>query len=465
MSLEQLLKFNKEYSKRRDILDAISKGAKLVQVEGLAAAAKGFLLAGVFSHVRRTTLILTYTQEQAERITEDLPIYGIPEEQVLFFPPSDSLIYEEGSPNYSIIGERLAALQALTLAEQPLVIVAPINAALRRTMPRNTLVRSYATVNVGEDMNMDKFAALLVSMGYEVTDVVDRHGEFSRRGGLIDVFPSNSDLPLRIELFGDEIESLRHFDSATQRSTGKVQSSLILPSREVLLDEDNSKKAVARIRKELEVQLKSMDGGESARRLSEKVEEDIHQIEQTVYFDELEYYLPYLLPEEISIFDYLPPDAMIVLDEPMQIKSHWERLEEQMVETMINRSERGLLLTSQRKQHVPFEATIKHTLAQRQGIAFTLLPRSASWARPDAIVQIDSAPMEGFGGHMEAVIDQIKTWDSNGLRTVIATAQDRRMLEILGEYDVKASSIEGEAESNEEEIPSPLPNPQPLSFP
>ena len=445
MSLEHLLTFNKHYSKCRDIISATERGAKLVQVEGLAAAGKGFLLAGIFSQTPRGTLVITYTYEQAERIAEDLPIYGIPEDQVLFYPPSDSLIYEDGPPDYGVIGERLATLQALALAEKPVVVVAPINAALRRTMPPNTLVRSYASVKVGEEMDMDKFAALLVSMGYEATDVVDRHGEFSRRGGLIDVFPSNDDAPLRIELFGDEIESLRHFDSATQRSTDKVQSALILPSREILLDEENCKRAVAKIRKEFEAQLKSLDDGgdkESARRLSDKLEDDLQQIESMVYFDEIEYYLPYLLPEEVSIFDYLPTDAMIVLDEPMQIRSHWEHHEEQMVETLINRAGRGLLLASQKRQHVPFESTIKHALARRQALSFTLLPRPVSWAHADAIVQIDSAPMEGFGGHMEAAIEQIKTWRANDLRVIVATGQDRRMLEILGEFDVPAARLE-----------------------
>lgn len=177
MSLQPLLQINKEFSKSREVTDSINKGTKLVQVEGLAAAAKGWLLSGLYDQTHRTTLVLTYTYEQAERIAEDLPLYGIPEDQVMFYPPSDSLIYEEGPPNYSVIGERLAALQALALG-QNVIVVAPINAALRRTMNREELLCSYASVKIGDEMDMDKFANLLVSMGYEHTDVVDRHVEF-----------------------------------------------------------------------------------------------------------------------------------------------------------------------------------------------------------------------------------------------------------------------------------------------
>ncbi len=308
MSLEKLLQLSDEHSKSREALDAMKRGARLLQIEGLAAAAKGWMLAGAFAETGRAMLVLTYSQEQAERIAEDMPHYGVAKDRVMFFPPSDAMIYEEGPPNFSVIGERLAALHALASGKGA-VVVAPINSALRRTMPVNTLIRSYAAVKTGDEMDMDKFARLLVSMGYEHADVVDRHGEFSRRGGLIDVFASNEELPLRIELFGDEVESIRHFDSATQRSTDKMREALILPAREVLIDTDNAPRAAVRMRKELEGQLKSLiesGDSEAARRLKEKLEDDILRIESGAYFDEIEYYLPYLHPEEVSIFDYLP---------------------------------------------------------------------------------------------------------------------------------------------------------------
>ncbi len=207
-------------------------------------------------------------------------------------------------------------------------------------------------------------------MGYEHADVVDRHGEFSRRGGIIDVYASNEDDPLRIELFGDQIESIRHFDSSTQRSFDKIPSALILPAREILMTEENAARAAARIRKELDAQVKSLletGDSESAERLSEKVNDAITRIDNLAYFDDFEFYLPYLQAEEVSIFDYLPRETIVVLDEPMQVKSHWEQHEEHMVETLINRAGRGVLLASQQRQHVSFESGIKHGLAGQAG--------------------------------------------------------------------------------------------------
>lgn len=444
MSLEKLLQLHKGLSKSQELLNAVKAGAKLVQAEGLAAAAKGWLLAGLFVEVQRPILILTYTYEQAERIAEDLPHYGISKDQVLFYPPSDSMIYEEGPPDFGVIGERLAALHALVTGKR-VVVVAPINAALRRTMPRNVLQSSCVQVNVGDEFDMDEFSEQIVKLGYERTEVVDRHGEFSRRGGLIDVFASNEELPLRIELFGDEVESIRHFDSSTQRSVDKVDSALLLPAREVLLTEENAKKAAAAIKKELPAQLDSLQGAEdkdAPKRLQSKIEDDITRLENTVYFDEIEFYLPYLCSEEQSIFDFLPADTLIVLDEPAQIRSHWENHEEELVETLINRAGRGLLLASRKHQHVPFESTIKRALEFRQALALTLLPRPIKWATAEKIVQFESSPMEPFNGQIEAVANQIKTWYDNGLKVVVASQQDNRLHEILEEYGMFASRLE-----------------------
>lgn len=442
--LDKLLQLHKDFAKTREITQSIADGSKLIQIEGLAAAAKGWMLAGLFEDTKRTILLVTYTYEQAERIAEDLPLYGIPSDQVLFYPPSDSLIYEEGPPNFSVIGERMGVLHALATG-RTVIVVTPINAALRRTMPKTTLRESCLSVQVGDELDMDDLVEQLVKMGYERTDVVDRHGEFSRRGGIVDVYASSEDNPIRIELFGDEVESIRHFDSATQRSIDKIQEALFLPAREVLMTSESAEKAAAKVRKELTSQISSLDGvedPESAKRIADKVEDDITRLENTAYFDEIEFYLPYLHPEEVSLFDYIPVDAIVALDEPMQIKSHWEQHEEKLTETLINRAGKGLLLATQKRQHVSFESTIKHALERHQALNFALLPRPVAWARSDKEIQIDSKPMESFSGHIEAAADQIKTWLGNNQTVVVASGQDKRMLEILAEFAVPAFQLE-----------------------
>jgi len=464
MSLEKLVKLHREGSRYSDILESVGQGTKLVEVQGLTASAKGWMIAGLYDQTRRPVLVLTYTYEQAERIAEDLPHYGISKEHVFFFPPSDSLIYEEGSEDLRMSGERLAALHALACLPGghggpplhatacrrggpacPPVVIAPVNAALRRTVTRDELLESVIEVAVGTDTDIDEIQARLVAMGYQATDVVDRPGEFSRRGGLVDVFAANEDNPLRIELFGDEVESIRHFDTASQRSIDKVASARILPAREVILTKGNCAAAAQRVRAELAAQIdgiKESGDAESIARLVGKVEDDITRLENEAYFPNIEFYLPYLHTKEQSLLDFLPADTLIVLDEPGQLSAQWQTHEEQMVERLINRAGRGLVLAGLHSQHAPFDHTIKSALARHQAVSFVLLPRPIAWARPDVVFEVKSAPAESFNGRIEAFADQLRTWKQHGMCTVIASNQDRRIAEILAEFDERAFQLD-----------------------
>ena len=385
MSLEKLLQLSDEHSKSREALDAMKSGARLLQIEGLAAAAKGWMLAGAFAETGRAMLVLTYTQEQAERIAEDLPHYGVAQGPGNVLPAQrrDDL---RGGPAELQRDRRKAGGPARARVGKGAVVVAPINSALRRTMPReypHSLLRRASR----RAMRWTWTSSRAAGRAWATSTRTWSTGTASSAAGagIIDVYASNEELPLRIELFGDEVESIRHFDSATQRSIDKIRSALILPAREVLIDEDNAPRATARIRKELEAQFKSLiesGDSESAETADGKGRRRHTRIENLAYFDEIEYYLPYLHPEEVSIFDYLPADAIVVLDEPMQIKSHWEQHEEQMVETLINRAGRGLLLASQQRQHVHVRV---HHQARAwptgRGSTFALLPRPVSWAK------------------------------------------------------------------------------------
>ncbi len=445
MSLEKLIDTISSTDKTEDILTRISQEKReTVGLEGVAPSAKSLFIASVFKQTGRSMLFLTYSLEEAERIAEHLPHYGVAKHQALFYPASDVFIYEDGRPDSSVVGERLNALRMLA-SGTPVIVIAPVEAALRRTMSCEELSDMGTRLSVGEDLDTDDFLAKLVAMGYESTDVVDRHGEFSRRGGIIDIYSANEDDPVRIELFGDEIESIRHFDSRTQRSIDKIKEALILPTREILLTPKTAEKAAKKMRKDLEEQAKSIaqaENDEAAARLRERVEDHITRLENCSYFDDMEYYLPYLHNNESSIFDFLPQDSLLIVDEPGQIKSHWEHHESKVVETLINRASKGLVLASSDRQHVLLENTVKSALAEHGGLVFTLLPRPFKWAPVDYSVEIDSAAMDSFGGRVEAAMDQVRTWKNNGLSVVIASSQDQRMGEILSEHGIDSTRLD-----------------------
>lgn len=444
MSLSSVLKLNNDLDEFRQVRERMARGCERVQLDGLSGPAKGFFLAGLVREFGRAALIVTYSSEQAERLADDLTHYGFGEDELFVLPPSDALIYEEGAPDFRVIGQRLAAMEALS-SDKPVAVVAPVNGALRRTMPPALLRESRLEAGVGKTLVVDQFVRRLVELGYERTEICEMHGEFSQRGGIIDVYPSNENDPVRIELFGDEVESIRTFDPSSQRSTGRRQSVLVLPARELILTRANAEAAVPVLEDEMAEQARRLERAgqrEEAARLRDKVEDDITRIANLAYFDGIECYLPYIHPEEHSIADYLPPSALMVVDEPHQVASHWEQHEQDMLEVLINRAARGLLLASTRSQHVPLEAAMRRALDNRPSLFLTMLSRRAPFGNPSTKIHIESSPMETFGGQIDAVAEQAKTWIGNGLRVVFATAQHDRIVEVLGEREIGAGSIE-----------------------
>jgi len=443
MSLSGVLKLNGKLEQFIEVCDALND-SKTVQMNGLTGSAKGFILSGIIRELKQPALIITYSSEQAERLADDLSQFGIANDELFVLPPSDSLIYEEGAPDFRIIGQRLAAMDVLSKGN-PAVVIAPINGVLRRTMPRRMLQQFRLEIAVGQTLDVDSFSRGLVDLGYERTEICEMHGEFSRRGGIIDVYPSNEDEPVRIELFGDEIESIRTFDPASQRSTGHKKQVTILPAREVVLTRENADAAVELLRAETDEQIRKFEESgqrEAAERLADKMENDISRISNLAYFDGIESYLPYIHPEESSILDYLPPSAFVVIDEPNQIAAKWDQLDQEMVEVLINRAGRGLLLASIRCQHVQIDTAMKRAGNDWPALVLTSLERKLPFVSPKIKLSIESSPMETFAGQFDMMAEQARTWAGNGVRVVIATGQHDRTVELLEERGITARSAE-----------------------
>ncbi len=444
VSLGKLLEIRNLNERLEHVFAPLSEGVDWVQVEGLASSAKGLVISHLFHSARRPMLVLTYSQDQAEQIADDVAHFGVSKESICFYPASESLIYGDTQADYHIAGERLAALHALA-AGSHVVVVASIEAVLRRTLSRDTLLQNVLNLSVGESHDIDSIAAQLVRMGYEPTELVERHGEFCRRGGLVDVYASNEDNPLRIEFFGDEIESIRHFDTQNQRSFDKLSKTTVLPAREVVLTPENAARASKAIKHELDRQIKSLiesGDGESAQRIRDKVEDDLTCLQNMSYFDDLEVYLPFFYSEESSILDFLPAGALMVVDEPGQVVAHWERHEEQLIERLINRAGRGMMLGSQQKQYVSIDSAMKHACTAHQVVSFTLMPRHVRWASPNVSFELRSVLVDSFNGSIPLAMDQIKTWHANGVMVVVATPQEKRMKEILGEYEIPCALLD-----------------------
>ena len=211
----------------------------------LAGVPTGFLpwLAADLARVSKGRAVYIAPDEAAMRHVADAAGFFAPELETLSFPAWDCLPYDRSSPSLHSTSERIATLHALQRKrDKPQLLVTTINAVTQRTLTAFRVRQLVAHLAPGERIDRDRLALLFQANGYVRTDTVADAGEYAVRGGLVDLFPSGESQALRLDFFGDEIESVRRFDPATQRTTGSVKGFTLLPASETLLDESSVKR-------------------------------------------------------------------------------------------------------------------------------------------------------------------------------------------------------------------------------
>nr|WP_272891432.1 transcription-repair coupling factor [Stutzerimonas stutzeri] len=261
----------------------------------LPGAALSLAIAEAASNAKRFTLLVTADSQSAERLQEELAFFA-PELPVLHFPDWETLPYDLFSPHQDIVSQRISALYQLPELSHG-VLVVPITTALHRLAPKRFLLGSSLVLDVGQKLDVEQMRLRLEAAGYRCVDTVYEHGEFAVRGALIDLFPMGSPLPYRIDLFDDEIETLRTFDPENQRSIDKVESIRLLPAREFPLKKEAVTGFRARFRERFDVDFRRCP---------------IYQDLSTgITPAGIEYYLPLFYEETATLFDYLPEDSQV----------------------------------------------------------------------------------------------------------------------------------------------------------
>lgn len=281
-------------------LNKILSAKAPLTLAGVPAGFEPWLLADL-ARAAKTRAVFVAPDEAAMRaIASTAPTFA-PELEVLTFPAWDCLPYDRASPTLRVMAERMATLHRLQqVAKGPQLLLTTVNAIAQRTLTPFRIRQLVARLAPKERIGRDKLAAQLQANGYVRVETVADAGEFAVRGGLVDLFPSGEEQALRLDFFGDEIESVRTFDPADQRTTGRVDGFVLLPASETLIDEDSIKRFRARYRERF---------GATA------TGDPLYQaISDGRRLAGMEHWLP-LFEEKLStLFDHLGDDAVVLRD-------------------------------------------------------------------------------------------------------------------------------------------------------
>ncbi len=434
------------------------RGRPLVWREVCAEAAP-VLTAGLIVSQEAPVLIVTPSLERAEQWLAILLRLGIPESRLLRVPAGLTPIMEPTGVEREVLHERIQAMRALRRCEA-VCLIAPLTAVLERTMPPALFDAECLRLGVappdesdqsdrsdmsdrsdGSDLVVviepDALIRRLLESGYEYQEPVRLPGHFARRGGIVDVFPMGASLPVRIEFFGDEIVSLRRFDPTIQRSIASTRSVLLPPARETPM---GNPEVAERVQREWEAHIASQPKGVQTT-LRENLEADLHALSQGAPFDRLEIYLPWLVSEHACLVDYLPDDCLLILDEPFRLQMAYERVLEEVQQSLDSRAARGDLIPLRAGDYLE---PIRRLHARQFRLVLSALSDSSD--RSDlsdlsdrvsgGAVVLGVRSLETARGRLPDLWNSLRRWHEAGYNIVIATDRPNQVKRALREAEL-----------------------------
>ncbi len=282
-----------------------AKGEKKVAV---LDAAKPYLLACLYRQLGLPALVITSKPERARQLYDEIPVWCGSNDSICLFPEPDALPYERISSDPYTVKQRLKVLSRLNEAGKAPLVIASAHAVVRKIMPPAVFTSSCHTLSSGMKLDLEQMLNKWISIGYRVDTKVELPGTVSRRGGIIDIYPPHSDSPARIELLGDTIESIRLFDPVSQRSIEVVPQITIIPAREMVIPSN-----------ELGDMLRRLDLSTLNTDARNRMEEEIESLALGKWPDSIDLYSS--LVNDSGLPDYLPSQALVIIDQPDLIEA------------------------------------------------------------------------------------------------------------------------------------------------
>ena len=276
----------------------------------LPGAAEAHAIANAASCRERVILVIAADNQGAQRLNDELRFFLGREKTILHLPDWETLIYDDFSPHQDIISERLDALNQLATLSDGIVVI-PATTVIKRLAPSEFILGSSLMLSIGQKFNIPTMRRRLQNAAYRLVETVYEHGEYAVRGAIMDIFPMGSNSPYRIDLFDDEIDTLRTFDPETQLSIDRVSDISILPACEFSLDE----RSINLFKNQW---FEKFQGDPRSCSLYRDVAQGLSPAG-------IEYYLPLFFEKAGNLFEYLPSDALIFCAEiETHLQSHWE---------------------------------------------------------------------------------------------------------------------------------------------
>lgn len=440
MSIDNMLKPLYEMEEFNDLLSSLQANLNIVEIYGISDTQKAITAALVCKHFEKPCLFITHNEMLARKIYEDISFFD-PEMAALM--PGRELVFRRiDARSNEIMQNRLKAYDDVISGKNS-VLCASIEALLSKTVSPELFTSMVRELSVGESVSLEEMKEYFTKAGYERIDMVEGKGQFSIRGGIIDFYSPIHHNAVRIELFDDEIDSIRYFDVLTQRSVSKVKKIKITPAREFIVEREEFLAGAENLQAELSARLRT-SGGDHRRKASdtkvkERISEDVEKLRQSIHFEGIEKYSPYFPDKNFSLLDYMK-NCIIFIDEPSRVRQRCETIGMEFQEHFNQLLEDGEVLPGQFASLFTYEELLLR-MQDSKRVCLDSLYKSNSDFSPQKIISVTSRSMHPFHGKLSMLMEEIEAWKKRSYRVLIlAGARERglRLAADLRDRDVDA---------------------------
>ena len=447
-----------EYTDMKQDLD---QGKGPVQISGVTDSQKVHVMHEL-SKDNPWRLVVTYDDTRAKEIFDDFSYF---EPNTWLYPARDLLFYSSDIHGNLLTRQRMQVFKHL-LEDEGGVVVTTVDGLMDHLLPLSRIKESCLNIMVGQTLDMEEIKHLLTGMGYERMGQVDGMGQFSVRGGILDVFPLTEEVPVRIELWGDEVDSIRSFDAESQRSIQQMDEVTIYPAAELILTKEHIEEGILRLEadeKKQEKAFRDQKKPEEAQRIRRAVGELVESLKEGFDVQTLDAYIRYFCKDTVSFLDYMKEvgakvtlvssgaagkaskkkqaaGLALILDEPQRMKEKAETVETEFRESMSHRLEQGYILPGQ----ADLLFSSKTVLAEchtPHSIFMTGLDQRLPGMTPKAKYSLTGKNLNSYQNSFEILIKDLTKWKKDGYRVVLLSASRTRASRLAGdlrEYDLRA---------------------------
>ncbi|MBA9087565.1 transcription-repair coupling factor (superfamily II helicase) [Fontibacillus solani] len=432
--LQALIQAFSQDSDFNSMIAGVKAGMKEQLISGLSGSSRQVMLAALHKETDQPLLVVTHNMFSAQKIYEDLQ-EALSADDVLLYPANELVAAEAAVSSPETLAQRIEVLLQCSQGFRGIVVV-PYSGVRRYIPAPEVMAGAGLSIELGGTLKLDHFLNEMIKLGYERVERVESRGEMSIRGGIIDFYPLTSALAYRVELFDDEVDSIRTFDPADQRSVDQIKNVLVTPCKELIASGDRLTKAAHDAVERLEAQLEKMSDRQAKIKLKEEVSREIELLREHVYFPEIYKYISLIYPESKTLYDYMPKDTLLILEEPARLLETSRQLERDESEWNLHLLQNGKSLPE-----LPLAAEGGHVLYHRpfQTLFLSLFLRQVPHTQPQNIINFVTRAMQDFHGQMNLLKSEMDRWKKSGAKVImLASGEERmeRMRRVLLDYSI-----------------------------